>query len=112
RNGAPRPRYNRPMLQLQAAKPSDHCDGARFFNPWLDAGTRGLGDFLRWRLSRKAPVWPRWIADENLPPPQAPGPGAVVVTYIAQATLLLRFAGFAVLTDPMFSPRASPFASL
>ncbi|HEV8015606.1 MAG TPA: MBL fold metallo-hydrolase [Stellaceae bacterium] len=101
------------MPQLRAATPSDHCDGARFFNPGRATQQRGFGDFLRWRLSRKAPVWPRWIADADPPlPPDALRPGAVAVTYIGHATLLLRFAGFAVLTDPMFSLRASPFAFL
>jgi L-ascorbate metabolism protein UlaG (beta-lactamase superfamily) len=100
------------MQQARAAPPSDHFDGARFFDPRGAMRPRGLGDFLRWRLSRKAPVWPKWIADHDQPPlPETP-PGQVAVTYIGHATLLLRFGGFAVLTDPMFSLRASPFAAI
>jgi L-ascorbate metabolism protein UlaG (beta-lactamase superfamily) len=94
---------------------SDHFDGARFFDPG-GAKLRGFGNFLRWRLTRRRPVWPEWIGDaamESSRPPllQATRSGEIAVTYIGHATVLLRFAGFTVLTDPMFSLRASPFAS-
>lgn len=98
------------MQQLRRAAPSDHFDGERFFNPG-GARLRSFRDFLRWRFSRQRPVWPEWIADDDPPAPDTLAPGAVAATYIGHATLLLRFAGFAVLTDPMFSLRASPFAS-
>jgi len=90
---------------------SDHFDGRRFFNPG-GARLRSFRDFLRWRLSRERPMWPEWIADDDPPAPGAIRPSEVAATYIGHATLLLRFAGCTVLTDPMFSLRASPFASL
>ena len=99
------------MRQSRLALPSDHFDGRRFFNP---GGTtlRSFGDFLRWQVSRQRPAWPPWIVDEDPPLPDAPQPREVATTYIGHATLLLRFAGCTVLTDPMFSLRASPFAFL
>ena len=101
------------MQRLRAAAPSDHFDGLRFSNAGGGATRRGFGDFLRWQFSREKPDWPEWIADEARPlPPPPTAPGEVAVTYVGHATLLLRFAGFAVLTDPIFSLRASPFASL
>jgi len=90
--------------------PSDHFDGKRFSNPG-GARLRGFGDFLRWRLAREKPAWPEWIVDDDPPAPDVLAPGEVAATYIGHATVLLRFAGFAVLTDPMFSLRASPFAA-
>jgi L-ascorbate metabolism protein UlaG (beta-lactamase superfamily) len=96
----------------RTASPSDHFDGRRFFNPGRRGEGRSFGDFLRWRLTRRKPEWPDWIDDEHPTPPEALPPGAVAATYIGHATILLRFAGFTVLTDPVFSLRASPFASL
>jgi L-ascorbate metabolism protein UlaG (beta-lactamase superfamily) len=99
------------MQQFRRATQSDHFDGERFFDPG-GARLRSFREFLRWRLSREKPAWPEWISDDDPPLPDAPAPGQVAVTYIGHATLLLRFAGLNVLTDPMFSLRASPFASL
>lgn len=74
---------------------------------------RSFGDFLRWQFSREKAVWPEWIADAAVPLPPAPARGGeVAATFIGHATFLLRLAGFTVLTDPIFSLRASPFASL
>jgi L-ascorbate metabolism protein UlaG (beta-lactamase superfamily) len=96
---------------IRVPQPSDHCDGRRFFNPGAAAG-RSFGDFLRWRFSSKPEPWPDRIVDPEpapLPPVRA---GEVAATYIGHATLLLRFPGLAVLTDPVFSERASPFAAI
>ena len=107
-----RARYDRGMQQLRRASPSDHYDGKRFSNSGGGgAERRGFRDFLLWQFSRERPVWPEWIADDDPPAPGPLAPGEVAATYIGHATLLLRFAGFSVLTDPMFSLRASPFAS-
>ena len=93
---------------FRTATLSDHFDGQRFFSPGVPMD-KTFGDFLRWRFTSKRAFWPDWIAD-NAPPPLPPlGNGAFSVTYIGHATLLLRFAGITVLTDPMFSERASPF---
>lgn len=96
------------MPRLRRPQASDHCDGERFFNPGIDTDKR-LGDLLRWRFSRRPARWPSCIADDDPPLPEAPRPGEVSITYIGHATLLLRFAGVTVLTDPVFSERASPF---
>ncbi len=88
---------------------SDHCDGKRFFNPGPAAPVRGLADLLRWRLDGGRARWPAEIVDPPCaPPPPAAEPGTAAVTFINHATFLLRFAGGAVLTDPVFSERCSP----
>jgi L-ascorbate metabolism protein UlaG (beta-lactamase superfamily) len=92
---------------------SDHFDGRRFHNldrtdhsdPWA---------FLRWqweRLRRGAGPWPRWIDFPPGPPPPQRVPGAGLrVTFVGHSTVLLQSAGVNVLTDPVWSLRASPVA--
>ena len=96
------------LSTFHTATPSDHFDGQRFFSPGVVMDKR-FGDFLRWRFTRQRAFWPEWIADNAPPPLSLLGKGEFSVTYIGHATLLLRFAGVNVLTDPMFSERASPF---
>jgi L-ascorbate metabolism protein UlaG (beta-lactamase superfamily) len=96
-----------PPPHRRAMQASDHCDGARFFNPGV-AMDKTLSDVLRWRFTRKAVPWPRRVADAEPPPLAELRPGEVAASYIGHATLLLRFPAFSVLTDPMFSERASP----
>ena len=102
------------------AKPHHRPDG--FQNRYLDFKPRGLADLARWR-------WDAWRG--NLPPaPQAPAPVVAPdldfiranaraggdmqpsVTFIGHATSLLQVPlgnkGLQVLTDPVFSERASP----
>ncbi len=87
---------------------SDHCDGKRFFNPGVDID-KGWRELLRWRRSRQPAAWPARVANGGFPPPPAAvPPGQIAVTYIGQATLLLQVDGFHLLTDPIFSERASP----
>ena len=87
---------------------SDHFDGQRFFNPGASAG-KGLRDVLRWMSTREPAPWPPWRdlqLEARLPPAVAPGEGAV--TFINHMTCLIQFANLNVLTDPVYSQRASP----
>lgn len=89
-----------------------------FQNLHLEFAPRGLWDLLRW-------CWQAWRA--GVPPaPARPTPTTVpdldfihrnaragdamqpAATWIGHATMLLQFAGRTVITDPMFSERASP----
>jgi L-ascorbate metabolism protein UlaG (beta-lactamase superfamily) len=96
---------------------SDHFDGTLFFNPEPTirnaTGKRfGLLSILRARFARDDTVWSRWpdfVENRVYPRPEADVPAeAVDVTFIGHASFLLRFAGFNVLTDPVFSKRCSP----
>ena len=88
--------------------PSDHFDGQRFFNP---GGTppRGLGDFLRWRLTERATPWPEAYPSpfQDTPPAQVGGRG-LRISFVGHATFLIQMAGRNILTDPIWSERASP----
>lgn len=88
---------------------SDHFDGHRYFNP-IDPRGRGLRDVLTWMLTRKKQPWPKWIDDPPQPPPPSRVDGnALAATFVNYSTFLLQTAGVNVLTDPIWSERASPF---
>jgi L-ascorbate metabolism protein UlaG (beta-lactamase superfamily) len=87
-----------------------HFDGKRFFNP--DAPqARGLFDVLRWKLTSRPEPGPRFVADvvPSSPPPCVEG-NDLRVTLINHSTVLLQQAGIHILTDPIWSQRASPFS--
>src|SRR4051794_23210413 len=89
---------------------SDHFDGKRFFNPG-DPQPKGFFSFLRWRLTGDRSRWPERVENPPQPAPPDPAdlaPGDVAVTFINHATVLLQTRKSALLTDPVYSERASP----
>ncbi len=85
---------------------SDHFDGTRFFNPGHAATDRGLGQLLRWKLGEKAARWPRAVAvTQTVPDARV---ADLRVTAVGHATMLIQLAGRNILTDPLWSERASP----
>jgi L-ascorbate metabolism protein UlaG (beta-lactamase superfamily) len=88
---------------------SDHCDGRRFFNPGAPAA-HGLLQVARWALTRRKKPWPKWVEDPPQPgPPPAVAGDDLAATFVNHSTFLLQTQGVAVLTDPIWSERASPF---
>jgi len=85
--------------------PSDHWDGQRFFNP-----TRADGQpvtAVPRMLTEARARWPSSVAvDVRKPPPL--GDAAAVITFIGHSTFLIQTARGNILTDPMYSERASP----
>ena len=95
--------------------PSDHCDGAVFFNPEPSnrpPGRRtGLFAMLRMRWSKDPAMWSPW--PKHVPNTAHPAPdGVPSITFIGHVTFLIRLPGLTILTDPVFSPRCSPLAFL
>lgn len=86
-----------------------HFDGKRFYNPGA-AQARGFLDVLRWQLGSRPEPSPRFVRDVSpcKPPTRVEGP-ALRVTLINHSTLLLQQNGVNILTDPIWSERASPF---
>jgi L-ascorbate metabolism protein UlaG (beta-lactamase superfamily) len=87
---------------------SDHFDGLRFFNPVHTGTDRGLRDVLRWKLLERAAAWPRSVSvRQTVPDTRVAG---VRATVIGHASVLIQAGGLNVLTDPVWSQRASPFS--
>jgi len=88
--------------------PSDHFDGKRFRNE-MPLGHAGSGDLIRWAMTRKPGPWRKWTDAEPGPRPIERAPRAEMrVTLVNHATVLLQMHGLNVLTDPVWSERASP----
>lgn len=87
---------------------SDHFDGVRFFNPHIN-NQEGFIQFMRWKFSGSPKKWPKKveIADFNWEP-LPPGDLRERITFINHATVLLELEGVKIITDPVFSERASP----
>jgi len=87
---------------------SDHFDGVRFYQ--VPAVHKGLDEVLKWQLTREsAGPWERDLTriDTPLPPARADD-GILSVTFINHATVLIQVGGLNILTDPIWSGRASP----
>jgi len=92
-----------------AGAQSSRFDGERFSNP--TPPDRIWSDFWKWQFTRERMPWPEWI--EN--PPSSPPPARVedaelLVTFVGHATVLLQTNGLNVLTDPIWSERATPLS--
>ncbi len=90
---------------------SDHFDGTSFFNP---GGVEPLGfrDLMRWQFWEGRASWPALFASPfgaTRPEARVDGQG-LRVTMVGHATLLVQVAGVNILTDPLWSERASPFS--
>lgn len=91
----------------------------RFTNPWPDSGApHGVRDLLRWRRERAAnppPEGPHRSVFERAEPhfhvPRAPR-DLLDATWIGHSTVLVQMGGLNILTDPMWSERASPISWL
>jgi len=95
---------------------SGHYDGERFFNP--DPGPAALHGgparyFNRWIGSGDDRArWPDQVPVAPTVPPRRVEGGEMLVTWIGHATVLVQTQGLNILTDPIWSERASPFSFL
>jgi L-ascorbate metabolism protein UlaG (beta-lactamase superfamily) len=86
-----------------------HFDGKRFFNPEAPQ-VRGFLDLLRWKLASRPARSPGFVSDvKQCEPPASVGDGELRVTIVNHSTVLLQLRDVNILTDPVWSERASPF---
>jgi L-ascorbate metabolism protein UlaG (beta-lactamase superfamily) len=89
-----------------------HFDGKRFFNPDAPA-VRGFLDLLRWQMTSHPERSPRFIDDvAQSKPPSSVAAEELRVTLVNHSTVLLQTRDSHILTDPIWSERASPFHSI
>src|SRR5215218_9849494 len=86
---------------------SDHFDGRLFHNP-VGPAARPFTEVPRMMRERRTP-WPAWIDVAPALPPSLDG-AAAVVTFIGHSTFLIQTAAGNILTDPIYSQRASPLS--
>ena len=87
---------------------SDHFDGVRFFSPGQPQD-KGLLELMRWQLGSGRKEWPEIFASPFRDRPPATFEG-LRVALVGHATVLIQVAGLNILTDPVFSERASPLS--
>ncbi|MFI4930034.1 MAG: MBL fold metallo-hydrolase [Burkholderiales bacterium] len=97
-----------------------HHRDSGFQNNYVELSTLGLAAFTRWKFQAwrdglpKPPVstTPAIVPDLGLIQSNARAGARMVptVTWIGHATVLVQLGGLNVLTDPIFSNRASPFS--
>jgi L-ascorbate metabolism protein UlaG (beta-lactamase superfamily) len=89
---------------------SDHFNGNRFFNPTLpnDVAPSRRSVFKMMREPR-AP-WPGWVENTGVSRlNEALAANQAAITFVNHATFLIQINGVNILTDPVWSERASPF---
>jgi L-ascorbate metabolism protein UlaG (beta-lactamase superfamily) len=87
---------------------SDHSDGKRFYN--RDGSDKGLSDISQflWQSLWNESAWPESLSNpEASTIPDRVNEG-IRATYINHATVLIQVDGLNILTDPIWSERASP----
>jgi L-ascorbate metabolism protein UlaG (beta-lactamase superfamily) len=93
---------------------SSHYDGERFFNPTPGPAPKAHGGparFLnRFIGSNERSTWPKLVPVTPTVPPRRVEGQEMLVTWIGHATVLVQTAGLNILTDPIWSERASPFS--
>jgi len=88
---------------------SDHFDGTHFFNRNRSAH-HDFKAFLSWVTNRNPGSWQEHLTD-NGPGPVPPvrvEHGRLLVTPVGHSTFLIQMDGVNILTDPIWSERASP----
>jgi len=89
---------------------SDHYDGSTFYLPWNKNSLKSFKDLLKWQFTAERRAWPEGpLVNGGSPQLITTGKAASVhVTWIGHATTLIQNENWNILTDPIFSERASP----
>jgi len=95
------PRYRGPV--------SDHFDGKKFLNPG-GAHAAGLGAVLKWMFSRQRGPWSEAKNASFGQKPAGKVENGLRITFINHSTFLIQTNGLNIITDPIWSKRASPFS--
>lgn len=87
---------------------SDHFDGSTFYDPELQ-NKKSFFDFLAWQFNRKSITWPDKVSLNQFDsPPERVYGDDLRVSNVGHVTFLIQTEGLNILTDPVWSERASP----
>ncbi len=87
---------------------SEHFNGKTFENRIPQE--KGFFDYWMMRFRTTRQEWPEWVESKQQKiPPEMLSKDVVSATFINHATVLLNIKGTMILTDPIYSDRASPF---
>lgn len=97
------------------SRPAHHRPEGGFRNPWPKSEPRGFRDLLRWMVwqrltQRRRPDPPPGFVARVTPAFATPraAPDRVTTTWIGHSTFLVQIGGMNIVTDPIWSDRASP----
>ncbi len=93
------PKYSGPV--------SNHFDGRRFINPG-GIKAKGLTEVLKWMITRKQGEWKEVRDGQDKERPLARFEKGIRITFVNHSTFLIQVDGVNIITDPVFSERASP----
>jgi L-ascorbate metabolism protein UlaG (beta-lactamase superfamily) len=83
-------------------------DGRRYENPG-ESASRTMRELLRWQVTAVRRPWPAWVEQEHaVTLPGAVPTGTLALTFVNHSTFLLQTGAATILTDPVWSDRASP----
>ncbi|MBN2693560.1 MBL fold metallo-hydrolase [bacterium] len=87
----------------------DYYKNGEFFYPWEDFNPE-TDDVIKWSLTRKQEKWPDFVPlPDDIPEVVERVDGErIFATFIGHATVLIQHNGVNIITDPVFSDRASP----
>ncbi len=89
---------------------SDHFDGKRFFNPTLPKGFAPSRRSVLKMAREPRKQWPAWVENKGVHRlNETLVADEVAITFVNHATFLIQTGGITILTDPVWSERASPF---
>jgi len=83
-------------------------DGRRYENPG-ESASRTMRELLRWQFTAVRRPWPAWVEQEHaVTLPGAVPTGTLALTFVNHSTFLVQTGAATILTDPVWSDRASP----
>lgn len=86
---------------------SDHFDGKKFFTPG-GRKPEGFGGVLKWMLNREQGEWAEDMTAPNSQHPLSREKEDIRITFVNHSTFLIQVDGLNIITDPIYSRRASP----
>jgi len=99
---------------VNASLPSHHAPSRGFRNPWPGSQPHGLRGVLKWAITRRQlvddPVLPAPVLSTSRSQGFLPQRDDLTITWIGHSSFLIQCDGINVLTDPIWSDRASPFS--